>query len=141
MLPSLIKCHSSLFESYRYCRPGNRGSQLYSQLRWPINRIQYRLAGIYPKFKGKFRRCKTSCIGIGQWRIVTCGSIQFKKLGISYTVVSRSENGIGYEALNETIIRSNQLIINTTPLGMFPDIKVAPKFLMNTSMTNIFYSI
>lgn len=50
-----------------------------------------------------------------------------KKLGISYTVVSRSENGIGYDALNETIIRSNQLIINTTPLGMFPDTKVAPK--------------
>lgn len=49
-----------------------------------------------------------------------------KKLGITYTVVSRSENGIGYDTLNEAIIKSNHLIINTTPVGMYPETKVAP---------------
>lgn len=47
-----------------------------------------------------------------------------KKLGIEYTLVSRipsKENEINYENFNK-IISSFQLIINTTPIGMFPNI-------------------
>jgi len=48
----------------------------------------------------------------------------FKKLGISYLFVSRNpekSNEVSYGELNETAISQFPLIVNTTPLGMFPD--------------------
>ncbi len=47
-----------------------------------------------------------------------------EKLGIDFTIVSRTkktDNSIGYEELNEHVLSSNQIIINTTPLGMYPN--------------------
>ncbi len=52
-----------------------------------------------------------------------------KKLGIAYTFVSRSpnlKNSIGYTDLTETIIQNHLLIVNTTTLGMFPEIQTFP---------------
>lgn len=49
-----------------------------------------------------------------------------KKLGIEYEIVSRQLHDgstITYEDLNEKTIKENLLIINTTPVGMFPNIK------------------
>ncbi len=45
--------------------------------------------------------------------------------GISYTIVSRS-GPFRYEDLNEDIIKTHPLIINTTPLGMYPNIDECP---------------
>lgn len=47
-----------------------------------------------------------------------------KKLGIEYQLVSRTgQNGmIIYDDLNRELIQSHTLIINTTPLGMYPAI-------------------
>jgi shikimate dehydrogenase len=43
------------------------------------------------------------------------------KLGIKYTQVSRkSDEGLLYEEVDKSFIRSHQIIINCTPLGMFP---------------------
>jgi shikimate dehydrogenase len=43
------------------------------------------------------------------------------KLGIKYTQVSRkADEGMLYEELDKSFIRSHQIIINCTPLGMFP---------------------
>jgi shikimate dehydrogenase len=52
-----------------------------------------------------------------------------RKLGINYKFVSRkasSSDTINYGDLNEQIIRSHTLIINTTPVGMYPDIDAYP---------------
>jgi shikimate dehydrogenase len=51
-----------------------------------------------------------------------------KKLDINYIYISRKrENNIlSYEDLNEEIINTHHLIINTTPLGMFPNTQDAP---------------
>ena len=51
-----------------------------------------------------------------------------KKLGIRIIQVSRrsGEGVVSYEALTDEILRDNQLIINTTPLGMFPDTDSKP---------------
>ena len=53
-----------------------------------------------------------------------------EKLGISYLYVSRTadndKNVISYDQLNEKVISSHTLIINTTPLGTFPDIQTFP---------------
>jgi shikimate dehydrogenase len=54
-----------------------------------------------------------------------------EKLKISYISVSRNEAGkdtqfLSYETLTDDLIRSHTLIINTTPLGMYPDIDTYP---------------
>ena len=54
-------------------------------------------------------------------------------LGIEYQLVSRTLNdsNISYEMLNEAIIKRCKLIINTTPLGTFPNIDNAPNIPYN----------
>ncbi len=49
-------------------------------------------------------------------------------LGIEYQSISRnnSEDTLAYEGITEEVIAEHPLIINTTPLGMLPDIDVAP---------------
>lgn len=57
------------------------------------------------------------------------------KLGLTYTTVSRAAEGLNYHELNKADIRSHQVIINTTPLGMHPNQQMAPaipyQFLTN----------
>lgn len=51
-----------------------------------------------------------------------------KKLGINTKIVSRnpSQDQLGYDDLNEELIHTYKLIVNTTPLGMFPNIDSFP---------------
>ena len=54
-----------------------------------------------------------------------------EKLQIEYITITRNSNGvvyplIDYNGLTDELIRSHTLIINTTPLGMYPQINVAP---------------
>ncbi len=51
-----------------------------------------------------------------------------KQLGIMYKLVSRSEaiNCITYDQLTPEIIARHKLIVNTTPLGMYPNVGTAP---------------
>lgn len=52
-----------------------------------------------------------------------------EQLGITYTVVSRRpENGaITYEALDQATMEAHTVIVNTTPLGMYPKIDTFPE--------------
>ena len=52
-----------------------------------------------------------------------------KKLNIPYQVVSRmihDGSTLTYDDLNETLIKSHYVIINTTPLGMYPSVESCP---------------
>ena len=51
-----------------------------------------------------------------------------KKLGLNVTVVSRNKKPgiISYADIDSSLINNTSLIVNTTPLGMFPDIKTKP---------------
>ena len=51
-----------------------------------------------------------------------------KILGIRYQNVSRTKStmSITYDELNEEILSSHQLIINTSPIGMFPNVEKTP---------------
>ena len=52
-----------------------------------------------------------------------------RRLGISYEVVSRklhSNSSKTYKELNKVIIERSNVIINTTPLGMYPEIDTCP---------------
>ena len=49
------------------------------------------------------------------------------KLGINFIIVSRSsEKGLKYEEINQEQIKHHKLIINTSPLGMYPEINNCP---------------
>lgn len=53
-----------------------------------------------------------------------------QKLGIKVALVSRTPGAgiLGYNDLSEEIVKNNQIIVNTTPLGMYPDIENIPPF-------------
>lgn len=50
------------------------------------------------------------------------------KLGISFLKVSRTagEETVSYDSLTDDIIASHPLIVNTTPLGMYPNVNAYP---------------
>jgi shikimate dehydrogenase len=56
-----------------------------------------------------------------------------KTLGIGFQNVSREKSSfaIAYNELNGEILSSNHIIINTTPLGMFPNMEEAPPIPYN----------
>lgn len=51
-----------------------------------------------------------------------------QQLGIAYTEVSRKyfDGTIPYSAVNEEVMKTHTLIVNTTPLGMYPNVDEAP---------------
>ncbi len=49
-----------------------------------------------------------------------------KKLGLEVRFVSTSNKGISYDDLDKEIMDSHQVIVNTTPLGMYPKIDAMP---------------
>lgn len=57
-------------------------------------------------------------------------AVQFvlKKMGIGYQLVSRnpSADQLSYSQVNASIIQTHHLIINTTPVGLYPDVSDAP---------------
>lgn len=52
--------------------------------------------------------------------------VALKKLGIEFTQVSRQQKieFLGYEDLNESILKSHNILVNCTPVGMHPEEKV-----------------
>lgn len=48
------------------------------------------------------------------------------KLSVEYQIVSRKEGYLNYTALDKSILSQHLLIINTTPLGMSPNINQCP---------------
>ncbi len=56
-------------------------------------------------------------------------SFVLEKLGIDFKYISRKpigSNQIGYDHIDKKIIEDHKLIINTTPMGMFPETNKAP---------------
>jgi shikimate dehydrogenase len=49
-----------------------------------------------------------------------------EKHGVEYMIVSRSKGDINYKELTERIIEDHLLIVNTTPLGMYPNVSESP---------------
>ena len=51
-----------------------------------------------------------------------------RKLGLSPTLVSRTprEGMLGYDELTEAVMQAHTVVVNCTPLGMFPDVDSCP---------------
>ncbi len=74
-----------------------------------------------------YKNHKTLILGTGG--AARAVAYALKKLNIPYLFVSRNKttpHSITYHELNEKYIRQYTLIINTTPLGMHPDIDTKP---------------
>lgn len=58
------------------------------------------------------------------------GAVQYalQQLGIDYKLVSRQKTAhtLTYDELDETFLKAHTVIINTTPVGMFPNTDAAP---------------
>lgn len=69
-------------------------------------------------------------LGNGGAAKAVCWVLQ--KLGIPYTIVSRqasnnnNNNSLSYEAISAHIMAQHTIVVNTTPLGMYPNTDVAP---------------
>jgi shikimate dehydrogenase len=81
-------------------------------------------ASLVPKLRRHHRRALI--LGTGG----AAKAIRFvlEQLGIDYSIVSRRKrpNELGYEDLGEEVMADHHLIINTTPLGMYPNVDADP---------------
>lgn len=66
-------------------------------------------------------------------------SAALRQMGISYDKVSRDKKkGLTYRDLDTRIMQEYNLIINTTPLGMYPDVDSKPSIPYETLTENYF---
>lgn len=78
--------------------------------------------------KDKLQAYHTKALILGTGGASKAVEFSLEKLGITYKYVSRkpSAKNFSYEQLTDTLIAEYTLIINTTPLGMHPNIVEAP---------------
>ena len=77
-------------------------------------------------FRDRLLPAKALVLGTGGASKAVCYVLD--KMGIAYTKVSRRKvaGAIVYQDVNAEVLGYTTLIINTTPLGMFPDIESCP---------------
>ena len=77
----------------------------------------------------------TQAFRLGKGGAAAAVEYVLQKLGIAYQLVSRNQQPaasifnapvVNYSALNEDMINQHKLIINTSPIGMFPNVNEAP---------------
>ena len=83
-----------------------------------------------------FRKYGTSEFSVGEHKALILGTggaskgvgYALEQLGVQYRFVSRkrSNKNLAYNDLNKEIINDQTFIINTTPLGTYPDIEESP---------------
>ncbi|QNL51152.1 shikimate dehydrogenase [Olivibacter sp. SDN3] len=84
--------------------------------------------GFEESLKPLLKKQHTKALVLGNGGAARAVFYVLKRLGIDYAVVSRRANAkqFSYDQLNRTIIEDHLLIINTTPLGTFPQIDEKP---------------
>lgn len=77
-----------------------------------------------PHLRGHHRRA----LVLGTGGASKAVAFVLEKLGLDFVLVSRQPNDgqVGYSELNANAVRDFNLIINTTPLGTFPDVDECP---------------
>jgi shikimate dehydrogenase len=84
--------------------------------------------GFMDSLKAHLKDYHKSALILGTGGSSAAVAYALKIMGINYIKVSRTpvKEVLSYKELTEEIIREYNLIINTTPLGMFPDIETYP---------------
>jgi shikimate dehydrogenase len=86
------------------------------------------IAGFEKSLLNKLNRSHQNALILGTGGAAKAVEFVLRKLGIHYRYVSRypSVKNLSYEQLTPHLIEKNTLIINTTPLGMYPRVAEAP---------------
>ncbi|MBK6935466.1 MAG: shikimate dehydrogenase [Chitinophagaceae bacterium] len=91
--------------------------------------------GFRESFRVGIKHHHTSALVLGNGGATAAVVYALRQLGISYSIVSRQlHNGAQYvyEDLTTEIIAKTQIIINTTPLGMYPAVDSCPPIQYNS---------
>jgi shikimate dehydrogenase len=83
------------------------------------------VTGFEVSFKKLLRPDQKKALVLGNGGATAAVVYVLKKLGITYEIVSRkmhADSTLTYEHVNEKIISDHPVIINTTPLGTFPNV-------------------
>jgi len=94
--------------------------------------------GFIDSIKPHIRNNQESALVLGTGGSSLAVIYGLKKMGINYIQVSRNPKNskiLAYKDLSAKIISQNKIIINTTPLGMYPDISKYPE-LDYTAISN-----
>jgi len=85
--------------------------------------------GFENSIKSLLQKHHTKALILGTGGAAKAIKFVFGKMGIEYLFVSRNkkENIISYSDLDEEILNKYSVIVNTTPLGTFPNIQEHPK--------------
>lgn len=78
-------------------------------------------------FAGDF---KGSALLLGSGGASAAAAYVLKKLGWNFITISRNPSGtnqLSYQDVDDSLIESHKLIINATPLGMYPDVSGIPE--------------
>lgn len=92
------------------------------------------ITGFEKSFIPLLKPFQKSALVLGNGGATVAVIAALKKMDISYTIVSRKikeSSDITYEQVDEGKIKENKIIINTTPVGMFPDVDVCPPIPYN----------
>ncbi len=84
-------------------------------------------AGFFLTVTDHIKRSNALILGTGGASKAVAFALQYLK--IRYSLVSREPRVVGilsYDELTVDIIKDNKLIINTTPIGMYPDVGACP---------------
>lgn len=80
--------------------------------------------------KNMYRKKRINALILGTGGSAKAVGYSLSRLGIPFNFVSRKPSSrkiLNYSELNKENIAKTQLIINTTPVGMFPEINVTPE--------------
>lgn len=85
--------------------------------------------GFEETLKPLLRPCHRKALILGTGGASKAVAFVLSRLGIAYTFVSRkkSAESLCYNDLSQEILEDNLLIVNTTPLGMFPNVHEKPQ--------------
>ncbi len=86
------------------------------------------IVGFENSLKPFLQKHHTHALILGTGGAAAAVEFVLRKLHIAYLNVSRttSEQAIQYAALNEEILSSHTLIINTSPVGQYPNVEASP---------------
>lgn len=86
------------------------------------------IIGFEESFKEHLKASHKTALVLGTGGASKAVEYVLDKLDISYEMVSRqkSENNLCYEDISAQKLKNIQVVINTTPLGMFPEIATCP---------------
>ncbi len=84
--------------------------------------------GFEKSFTQNLKPYHTKALVLGNGGAAQAIKYVLQKLSIDFTIVTRNktEESISYEDVDEAIIQSHLIIINTTPLGTFPKVDECP---------------